>query len=157
MSESNGKEPAAAGGDERPRVRTERGVGARATGAEVTGASATGLSLRAGHALGSLALGSMALGALAVGALAIGRLVVKRAVVAHLEAGTGEIRHLKVGRLGSEERETARAERTTPAGCSATDCAWSSGAASTMTRTIGSVPLGLISTRPVSPRSASAA
>lgn len=84
---------------ELPRVRTERGVGARATGAEVTGASATGFTLRFGNAFGSVALGSMALGAIAIGAIGIGKLVVKKAIVDHLEAGTVEIKHLKVGRL----------------------------------------------------------
>jgi len=84
---------------ELPRVRTERGVGARATGAEVTGASATGFTIRLGNAFGSVALGSMALGAIAIGAIGIGKLVVKKAIVDHLEAGTVEIKHLKVGRL----------------------------------------------------------
>jgi hypothetical protein len=84
---------------ELPRVRTERGVGARATGAEVTGASATGFALRFGNAFGSVALGSMALGAIAIGAVGIGKLVVKKAIIDHLEAGTVEIKHLKVGRL----------------------------------------------------------
>ncbi|MFC6884288.1 MULTISPECIES: hypothetical protein [Actinomadura] len=90
---------AARDGADLPRVRTERGVGARATGAEVTGASATGFTLRLGNAFGSLALGSMALGAIAIGAVGIGKLVVKKAIVDHLEAGTVEIKHLKVGRL----------------------------------------------------------
>ncbi|MQA83234.1 MAG: hypothetical protein GEV03_01040 [Streptosporangiales bacterium] len=49
------------------------------------------------------------------------------------------------------------AERTTAARRSATPWACSSLGASTITRTIGSVPLGRISTRPVSPSSASAA
>jgi hypothetical protein len=70
--------------------------------AALTGAEATGLSVRFGTALGSLALGSMALGAIAIGAVAIGKLMVKRAVIEHLEAGTVEIKHLKVGRLDIE-------------------------------------------------------
>ena len=57
------------------------------------------LALAGTGALGSLALGSMALGAIAIGAVAIGKLMIKRAVIEHLEAGTVEIKHLKVGRL----------------------------------------------------------